>query len=488
MRKTRVLVAVLAAVGVVGGGSAFAAIAANAKDTRADYTPFKKFAPLPASAACTGAVDDPFTLPPGYGQQVVAREGDGGSVDLWDMNTQNEFGKDAGRYVYRTHEVGAGTPAGGGGSQVTVTDLKTGTTRILAQRVDWERFDGIVWTPSGTILAAEETTAASAKDPDVPEATAGLVYEFFVDPSDPSKLNPNDPRDNVLPRDGIAVRPALGSKSHEGMRFDRQGNHYGISESAPGGIFRFVPDRKGDLSAGDLQVYKSPNGRDGEGVWVSIPDAQARVNAQTAANGFQANGYSRPEDVETGESTGKDRNNGGNTLYVAITGTDEVFAIDLSNRNRPFGYQYVYTAPLGMTTGAPNAPAGAFGAPDNLALDRKGNLAITEDPGGVPPPTGTKSMGDDIWIAAPRGGHRRPAEPVQRFASTKDCIAEPTGIYFALQGTEEFTEDGPFEALVNDESLFVNRQHAGQPSPVDQFVSIAPLDDDRDDDDEDDDD
>jgi hypothetical protein len=33
-------------------------------------------------------------------RRVVAQEGDGGIVDLWDMNTQNEFGKDAGRYVY----------------------------------------------------------------------------------------------------------------------------------------------------------------------------------------------------------------------------------------------------------------------------------------------------------------------------------------------------------------------------------------------------
>lgn len=481
MRKKRVLVAVLAVAAVAGGGSALAALAGDAKDTKADYTPSKKFTPVPASAACTGAVNDPFVLPAGYGQQVVAQEGDGGSVDLWDMNTQNEFGKDAGRYVYRTHEVGSPP-----GSQVTVTDLTTGVTKILAQRLDWERFDGIVWTPSGTILAAEETTAASVKDPAVPEATAGLVYELFVDPKDPSRLRLDDPRDDVAPfNDGIAVRPALGSKSHEGLRFDRRGNFYGISESAPGGIFRFVPDKKGDLSSGDLQVYKSPNGRDGEGVWVSIPDAQARVNAQTAANGLQANGYSRPEDVETGESTGRDRNNGGNTLYVAITGTDEVFAIDLSNPNRPFGYQYVYTAPLGSTTAAPNAPAGDFDSADNLALDRTGNLAITEDPGGNPPPAGTKSVGDDIWIAAPSrgkgGAHRRPAEPVQRFASLKDCIGEPTGVYFALKGTEEFTEDGPFEALVNDESLFVNRQHAGQPSPVDQFVSIAPLDDDDDD-------
>jgi hypothetical protein len=61
------------------------------------------------------------------------------------MNTQNETGTNAGRFLYRTHETGAN-------GAVTVTDLETDATRILAQRADWERFDGIVWTPWGTIL------------------------------------------------------------------------------------------------------------------------------------------------------------------------------------------------------------------------------------------------------------------------------------------------------------------------------------------------
>ena len=450
----------MAAAGVLALGAASVGQAMEAKNTAADYTPGDKFEPLAASSPCVGALDDPFVLPSGYDQQVVAQEPEGGTVDLWDMNTQNEFGKDAGRYVYRTHEVGAPP-----GSQVSVTDLQTGETEVLAQRADWERFDGIVWTPWGTILAAEETLQATVRDPQVPEAEAGLVYEIFVDPNDPSKLDTDNPLDNVAPfDDGIAVRPALGSKSHEGMRFDRRGYHYGISESFPGGIFRFIPDTRGDLSEGQLQVLKTENGRTGQGTWVNIPDEEARVNAQTAASARGANGYNRPEDVETGESTGVDKNNGGNTLYVAMTGTDEVIAVDLSSKNSPFAYQYV-----GAEAG--NAAPPEFDSPDNLALDRQGNLAITEDPGGVPP---AKMMGDDIWIAEPQGGRRQPAGEVARFASIKDCIAEPTGVYFALEGTSEFTAGTPREALVTDESLFVNRQHAGQGTVLDQFVSIAP--------------
>ncbi len=423
----------------------------------------------------SGREAKPFVLPTAYNQQVIAEETDPGvgpSPDNWDMNTQNEFGKDAGRYVYRTHE-NRGNP-----SQVSVTDLKTGETKLLAVRADWEAFDGIVWTPWGTILAAEETTMAAAPDPQVPQAEAGLVYEFFVDKDDPMVLDPTreqiTPDDGTLDtvQDGIRARPALGSKSHEGMRFDKQGNHYGIHESSPGSIYRFVPDAPGDLSEGTLEALKTLNGHAGEGRWANIPDEEAETNAQEGANTVGANAYSRPEDVETGQSTGVDKNNNGNTLYVAITGTDEVLAVDLSDEMKPFGYDYVGHRANNAPTSDTSA-GGEFNSPDNLALDRNGNLAITEDPGGTPP---AKTKGDDIFIAKPPrdGQSHDPATRVRRFASLKDCIAEPTGIYFALEGTGEYTQGGPLEGQVNARTLFVNRQHAGQDSPVDQLVAIKP--------------
>lgn len=426
--------------------------------------------------------------------------------DLWDMNTQNEFGKDAGRYVYRTHEVGAGLagspPRAPGGAQVTVIDLKTGVTRNLAERTDWERFDGIVWTPWGTILAAEEVITAGAKDPDVPQALGGLVYELFIDRDEPWKLDPS--RERITPgdgttddaQDGIRARPAVGAKSHEGLRFDKRGYLYGIAESrgesqrppetnVSGAIFRFIPDRKGDLSTGQLSAYDSPNGKDGEGRWLPLDRGAVQVDADREAFFAGVNRYERPEDVETGESTGKDLLNGGQTLYVAITDDsplddptfeEGVFNLDLRKKERPFGYRYI-----GKAVG--NATEPPFTSADNLALDGEGNLAITED-------GGPQGGGDDIWIAAPPaqdddGGRRyEPARTVQRFASIKDCDAEPTGIYFALAGTERWSS-GPMNALkaydaetVNGETLFVNRQHAGETSPVDQLIAIAPEDED----------
>ena len=56
---------------------------------------------LPAAA--------PLALPPGFRQRIVADESDldiyPGMPDWNDMNTVNENGARAGRYLYRTHEV-----------------------------------------------------------------------------------------------------------------------------------------------------------------------------------------------------------------------------------------------------------------------------------------------------------------------------------------------------------------------------------------------
>ncbi len=335
-----------------------------------------------------------------------------GFPDLPDMNVQNETGPRAGRLLYRTHETTTN-------SAVTVTDLSTLATSLVAQRADWERFDGIVWTPWGTILAAEEVVTAALPDPDFPRAKAGLVYE--IDPA----------------TGAATVLPAVGARSHEGLRFDRQGNLYGISESSPptgGYIYKFTPDTPGDLSSGKLFALKitaATGDRVGRAEWVGLPRNAVKIDSDAAATAAGATGYGRPEDVENGTSTGNVRD-GRNFLYVAITSELRVLGIDLLDGGTPaFVFDYVKA---GM-----NAPAD-FEAPDNLALDKDGNLFITEDPGTAT----TTGRGDDIWVAAPSGG-RRPARTTLRFASLTDCIGEPTGVYFDRFGFP----------------LFVNIQHRG---------------------------
>src|SRR4051794_2506966 len=107
------------------------------------------------------------------------------------------------------------------------------------------------------------------------------------------------------------------------MRFDAEGNFYGISETrTPSGgfIYRFTPDRRGDLSTGTLYALKvtAPTGdRTGEAVWVPLDDATVQVNSDATALAAGATSYDRPEDVEIATSTGNNRG-GANVLYVAV--------------------------------------------------------------------------------------------------------------------------------------------------------------------------
>ncbi|MGZ8398507.1 MAG: alkaline phosphatase PhoX [Gemmatimonadales bacterium] len=407
------------------------------------------FTPVPASAACTdprAATEKPFVLPAGFEQVAFAREGDGGTIDLWDMHTQNETGSQAGRFLYRTHEPGSA-------GQVSVTDLKTlrtvggivtSDTRILAQRADWERFDGIVWTPWKTILAAEEVITSTLKDPELPLAKGGHVYE-------------------IDPKTGAAfLRAAVGSRSHEGLRFDPAGNLYGISEASPptgGYIYKFVPQRRGDLSTGRLyalKIVESTGDRTGRAVWVLLDGEASKLDSDAEATRVGATGYGRPEDVETATSTG--------TfdpwiLFVAITSENRVLAIDLkSGGGSAFVYDYVRAGV--------NAPAD-FGSPDNLALDKAGNLYITEDPSVNP-------VGADVWTAEPPRGrnNHQPARRTVRFASLANCLAEPSGIYFDLSRS----------------ILYIHVMHPGGAITRDFSMMIYPAKNDSNDDDEDDDD
>jgi len=384
-----------------------------------------QFTPLTSSAVCTngGSATQPLLLPAGFQQTVIASEGPGVMDDSPDMNTQNENGPQPGRYLYRVSE--------GSKSSLSVTDLLTGVTKIIAARDDWEALDPTVWTPWGTLLFAEETNAAAKRDPAYPQAVAGLVYEVFFDPSDLTKVV------------NVVARPAIGSKSHEGMRFDTEGNLYSISERTPGYIFKFVPDKQGDLSSGQsyvLKITQSDGDRTGLFAWVPLPRAAVQIDASAAADLVAATGYGRPEDLEIATSSGN--NHGGpNTLYAAITSEHRVLAIDLHTL-RVSNY-----VARGLNTDD------SFVMPDNLPLDHAGNLYIAEDPGGN---TASGKVGDDIWVAAPAKGNSTASASVDRFASLTDCEAEPTGIYFDVNGWR----------------LFVNVQHRGG-DRIDKTMAIT---------------
>lgn len=364
--------------------------------------------------------DAPWKLPEGYWQYIVSDESD---LDIYvendwnDMNTVNETRKQAGRYLYRTHEVRPGAAGddansvrndGGSGGAVSVVDLQTGAAWELAGRSDWEALDGLVWTPWHTILFAEEVNVAARPDLEYPGACCGLVYELEVDSQDPTLMA------------SVAARPLLGSMSHEGIETDAEGNVYIIDEDRKpnGQIYKFVPENYGDLSSGQLYALKVAGGQQtGAAEWVELTLDPVTYNAEEAAKAVGATGFCRPEDVERIAQT----------LYVAATcedvtdplnpgGAGAVLSITLNGAP-----QVDYFVAHGANVDFEDRAAGVtgFGRPDNLANGPDGRLWIVED-----------NVPSDIWVAEPDHDGDGKSDGVHLFASLKDDGAEGTGIYF----------------------------------------------------------
>ncbi|OZA30701.1 MAG: phosphatase [Hydrogenophilales bacterium 17-61-9] len=382
----------------------------------------------------------PWVIPSGYVQSIVSDER---NLDIYlgndwnDMNTVNETGKHAGRYLYRTHEVRGSNSArvdGGSGGAVSVVDLETGVAKEVAGRADWEALDGIIWTPWQTILFAEEVIDSVLPDPAAPNAKSGLVYELRLDPKD------------LMSAESVSVRPMLGALSHEGLEIDAEGNVYVIDEARTGAIYKFVPETYGDLSRGQLYALKVMNGaKTGAAEWQALDMAQVQISARVAAAAVGATEFCRPEDLERI----------GSTLYVALTCEDVDNPANTSGKNAA---GYAVGAVLALNLGeqpstkfvvapgknvpfevqptATTAGVTGFAKVDNLANGPDGKLWMVED-----------NNFSDIWVYDPNSedangdGYQ---DGVHLFASLKDKPAEGTGIYF---GKDPHT-------------LFVNVQHS----------------------------
>ena len=390
MRK-KIAVSALAATAIVGVVAPAAFAAAGPFD----------FTPIAGSAYGQASTDwtEPYVLPEGYSQSLVSDETTldvyPGIDDLHDMNTQNETGAQAGRYLYNTYEVGSN-------GAVAVTDLKTGESAVIAQREDWNRLDGIVWTPWGSLLVTEETTG-------------GKVYEVFLDKEDPTTV------------DHIEERSELGVLRHEGIGVAPDGSVFVIDELNGGSIFKFVPTRRGDLSEGRLHALKLTGLTDaaqkwnpatfsekvGGFEWVALDQALVSTDADAAADAVGATEFGRPEDVQVI----------GQTLYVANTSEDRVVAIDLTKLTVASFVQAGLNVPVENKA---NQVTG-FNNPDNLAVGPDGALWIAED-----------NDFSDIYVAGKDRDKDGAADSVELFASLKDEHAETTGIYFGQNPKELF--------------------------------------------------
>ena len=400
------------------------------------------FKPLKESAnAADWNAAAPWKLPKGYTQSVISDESDlniydgGLGCDDWhDMNVVNETGPDAGRYMYRTHEVRLDTTPDNAceelileeGGAVSVVDLETGESKIIAQHGGaadgYTALDGIRWTPWGTVLFAEETTG-------------GRMLEMVLN-------------EDMMSAAAIYDRPAVGRLAHEGIDLDADGNVYVVDEHrgrssgcdlgipCGGGVYKFVPHTYGDLTSGDLYVLgiTSDSRRDntGQGEWLGPIDPYM---ARESGTQFGGASYQRPEDLEIID--GK--------LYVAITEgpRDEygkeyyegrVISVDLETMEVKNFVKAGVNVPVEIGKPGEEGHQTGFDSVDNLAEAPNGDLIMIED-----------NKPSDIWFASTKTDKYGASKNVDLFASLTDPEAEGTGIYFSP---------------TDDRTLYVNIQHS----------------------------
>jgi uncharacterized protein len=384
--------------GGLATGSAVVALSAGVAfaDDKTVVSGPMAFNPIAGSAYGLASADwtSPYVIPAGFTQKMVSDETvldiySGGVDDLADMLTTNETGRDKDRYMFHTQEVGSN-------GSVAMIDLKTGSTKVLLQDAGYHRLDGIRWTPWETLLFAEETTG-------------GRLFEAFFDKKDPTKVTK------------VETRRALGILAHEGIDSKADGTTFVIDELTGGGIFKFVPDNPQDLSEGQLYAIKAANA-DGTGAfeWIPLNRAAVKVNARAEAAAKGASGYERPEDVELI----------GNSLYVAITGTDRVVKVDLTTQT------VSNFVKAGVNVGVESPGITGLNAPDNLAEGPDGRLWVCED-----------NDFSDIYVSDGDTNRDGAADGVHLFASLKDVGAETSGIYFGKDA----------------KTLYLNIQHPDKP-------------------------
>jgi len=413
---------------------------------QAESSAFSLFTPLAASVV-GGSLPESAPLllsSPNFTQRTISANDAGslnGNVTLggnWDMNTLNENGPSAGRYLFTPYE----TDQAG----VKRLDLQTGqSVSIVAPGTQgFYGGDASRWTPFGSYLTGEESWGTNS--------TRGRLFEINNPLAAPGSVSFQQL--NVLPR-----------VAHEGLAFDKARNLYFVDEFNGGKIYRYTSATPNNgatfFAAGQTSVLTIGAGGNfettGTGTWKPLTDANGAplpgiptviigsdtvIDGRAAAGAVGGTGFNRPEDLEIQTLA-----NGTQRLYFGATGSHRVFSLDLGDPTSPVLKLFFDQTTIDAATGLP--VGSGFLNPDNIAIDSGGNIYVLEDIGNI------GSLGFDIWFAfdSDRDGV---AEQIGRWASLSTTGSEPTGLYF-----------DPFRPNV----AYLNVQHAA--SGIDRTIEIT---------------
>ncbi|HEY1047587.1 MAG TPA: alkaline phosphatase PhoX, partial [Bacteroidia bacterium] len=181
-------------------------------------------------------------------------------------------------------------------------------------------------------------------------------------------------------------------------------------------VYKFVADKKMDLSKGKLYVLKlnqalvsgEPTGTTGR--WIPVPNTtQAdRNNCSSLALSVGGTQFNGVEDVEIGTVDGK--------IYFTAKGLNRVYRFKDADSTFTEFETFVGGKSYAINTGTSNVMEPWGSGNDNLTFDDKGNLWVLQD--------GSRNY---MWLVRP--DHTQ-AEPKIELFMSPSLSAEPTGMTF----------------------------------------------------------
>jgi uncharacterized protein len=286
-----------------------------------------------SNLAKVGALGSPdangVRLPPGFRSRLVARTGDepvAGAGYRWHEAPDGgaTFEAPDGGWIYVSNSERSVT--GGAGALRFAPDGKIAGAYSILHGTTQNCAGGK--TPWNSWLSCEE----------IPK---GRVFE----------CDPFGKKDAVF-------RPALGIFRHEAAAVDPETHHVYLTEDEPEGcLYRFTPDKKGELASGRLEVLQVDD--DGTSRWHPVPDPGFERGKPTRGQVDAATHFSGAEGIAYWQKM----------IFFSTKGDDRVWAFDIRTQKLSLLYDRK-TAKNPILSGV-----------DNVTVTPGGDVLVAEDGG-----------------------------------------------------------------------------------------------------------
>ncbi|MGZ5303474.1 MAG: alkaline phosphatase PhoX, partial [Bacteroidia bacterium] len=255
-------------------------------------------------------------------------------------------------------------------------------------------------TPWGTTITSEETYS-----------TADVDGDGYVDVGWNVEMDPKTGKIMDYDGDGKPDKLwAIGRMSHENIAIGNDGvTVYQAEDGGTNCVYKYIANKKGNLSEGNLFVLKRDSSTATTGTWIQVPNTTKsdRNNTRTLAGSLGGTNWSGAEDIEFGTD---------GMMYFTAKGTGTIwrFKDDGTKVSKIEAWVTNKAYTINHTNGTTNENFGT--GIDNLAFDNEGNLWAQQDGGR-----------NHIWVIRP---DHTPAKPHVELFATIPAGAESTGLTF----------------------------------------------------------